>query len=232
MKKNITLIIALLTVAVQLFAQTKPQFGKAAYYADKFEGRTTSSGEIFSQNLLTAAHKTLPFNTLVKVTNTANNKTVLVKINDRASGTRVIKLTKLAAQKIGMIESGVANVKIEVVGDASMLTTDTNADVQSGESSGNVIFKIKDSSQKQNGFGIQIGSFQSIDNLQNILKQISSQYTNKVIVYVDNEGTTPLYKVIIGPFENRYSAEKAEQQLTRNVKNKNLDSFVIDLSAM
>lgn len=229
MQKTIVLIFAIFA-AFSLQAQNKPQYGKAAFYADKFEGRTTSSGEIFSQKLLTAAHKSLPFNTLVKVTNTANNKTVLVKINDRASGTRVIKLTKAAALKLDMIESGVADVKIEVVGDASMISTDNNE--YPTRNFGNVIFKMKGTNEKQSGFGIQIGSFQNLDNLQNVLNQVSSQYSNKVIVFVDNDASTPMYKVIIGPFETRFSAEKAEQQLMRNNKNKNLDSFVVDLSAL
>lgn len=88
--------------------------GKASYYSDKFEGRPTASGETFKQNKLTAAHKTLPFGTKVKVINLTNHKKVKVVINDRGPFVqgRIIDLTEKAANKIDMIQAGVANVEI------------------------------------------------------------------------------------------------------------------------
>ncbi len=95
-------------------AETGKSFtGEASYYADKFHGRQTASGETFNQYKLTCAHRTLPFGTLLEVTNLANNKKVTVVVNDRgpfAHG-RVIDLSKSAAEKIDMIKTGVANVK-------------------------------------------------------------------------------------------------------------------------
>ncbi len=89
--------------------------GRASYYADKFDGRKTSNGEIFSQNKRTAASKTLPFGTKVKVKNLANGKTVKVRINDRGPfvAGRTIDLSKKAARKINMIDAGVAEVEIK-----------------------------------------------------------------------------------------------------------------------
>jgi rare lipoprotein A len=91
--------------------------GTASYYAHKFEGRKTSSGEIFRQDSLTAAHKSLPFGTLVKVTNLSNDSTVVVKINDRLppSSRRTIDLTYAAARKLNFIKKGLTKVKIEVL---------------------------------------------------------------------------------------------------------------------
>ncbi|MBH2003580.1 MAG: septal ring lytic transglycosylase RlpA family protein [Sphingobacteriia bacterium] len=88
--------------------------GYASYYADKYDGRKTSNGEIFRQRKLTAAHKTLPFGTKVKVTNLSNGKTVKVRINDRGPFIegRIIDLSKAAAKKVNMISAGVAKVKI------------------------------------------------------------------------------------------------------------------------
>jgi rare lipoprotein A len=89
--------------------------GKASFYADSFQGRPTASGEIFKQNKKTAAHKTLPFGTKVKVTNLKNGKTVKVTINDRGpfvSG-RIIDLSEKAAGKIGMKKDGVVEVRIK-----------------------------------------------------------------------------------------------------------------------
>ena len=89
--------------------------GYASFYSDSFDGKPTSNGETFRQNKLTAAHKKIVFGTEVKVTNLANNKSVIVRINDRGpfvSG-RIIDLSKAAAKQIDMINAGVAKVKIE-----------------------------------------------------------------------------------------------------------------------
>lgn len=95
--------------------------GKASYYAGKFHGRRTANGEIFNMYKMTAAHKTLPLGTVVLVTNLANNRQVVVRINDRGPYIRgrIIDLSKGAAQRVGMIHSGVANVKVEILQAAS-----------------------------------------------------------------------------------------------------------------
>ncbi|CAN5627983.1 hypothetical protein BH10BAC2_BH10BAC2_13640 [soil metagenome] len=89
--------------------------GKASYYADKFDGRKTASGTTFNQSKLTAAHKTLPFGTKVRVTNLANGKTVKVTINDRGPFVegRIIDLSKKAAKKIALFTAGVTEVEIK-----------------------------------------------------------------------------------------------------------------------
>ncbi|MVT07126.1 septal ring lytic transglycosylase RlpA family protein [Chitinophaga tropicalis] len=110
--------IIVLLCAILCFASCSrkvTQTGKASYYADKFQGRKTASGETFRQGRLTAAHRSLPFGTKVKVTNIANGKSVKVRINDRgpfAEG-RIIDLSKKAAKRIGMVNTGVANVEIK-----------------------------------------------------------------------------------------------------------------------
>jgi rare lipoprotein A len=88
--------------------------GLASYYGGKYEGRKTANGETFHTNDLTAAHKTLPFGTRVKVTNLQNGKTVKVRINDRGPfvAGRIIDLTPKAAKKIDMINAGVVKVRI------------------------------------------------------------------------------------------------------------------------
>ncbi|MCB9992438.1 MAG: septal ring lytic transglycosylase RlpA family protein [Hyphomicrobiaceae bacterium] len=94
------------------------QQGTASWYGPGFNGQRTANGETFNMNSLTAAHKSLPFGTRVKVTNLRNGKSVTVRINDRgpyAHG-RIIDLSKAAAQDIGMIGSGTAQVKLEIVG--------------------------------------------------------------------------------------------------------------------
>ncbi len=93
------------------------EFGKASYYAMKFESGLTASGERYRQSLLTAAHKKLPFGTKVLVTNTKNGKSVKVKINDRGPFIkgRIIGLSRSAFSKIGDLDLGVIDVKIETI---------------------------------------------------------------------------------------------------------------------
>jgi len=91
--------------------------GFASFYAAKFHGRRTASGEKFSSKLLTAAHLTLPFGTLLKVTNPGNSKSVVVRVNDRGPYIRgrLIDLSRAAAELIGITRSGVARVELEIV---------------------------------------------------------------------------------------------------------------------
>jgi rare lipoprotein A len=137
--------------------------GYASWYGGKFQGRTTASGEIFDTNLLTAAHKTLPFGTIVRVTNLENNLSVEVKINDRGPFVegRIIDLSHAAAKIIEMLGMGVAPVSVEVVsGSADIAAEDTAGEIP----------------DKNNGLVIiQVGSFQNRKNAQavlNLLKDI------------------------------------------------------------
>ncbi len=96
-------------------SKKRVETGEASYYADKFHGRPTASGEKYNKKAFTAAHKTLPFGTKVRVTNTANGKSVDVIINDRGpfKKGRIIDLSRVAAEKIGLLQSGVAKVTVE-----------------------------------------------------------------------------------------------------------------------
>lgn len=93
------------------------QSGKASYYARKFQGRKTASGERYDRREMTAAHRRLPFGSIVRVTNLANGRAVLVRINDRGpwGRGRVIDISEAAAKEIDMIRAGVVRVKVEVM---------------------------------------------------------------------------------------------------------------------
>ncbi len=99
-------------------ATTDAMEGKLAYYGQKFNGRKTASGERFNAGAMTMAHKSLPFGTMVKVTNVKNSKSVVVRVNDRGptAPDRVGDLSAAAASKIRMVRSGVIDAKLEVVG--------------------------------------------------------------------------------------------------------------------
>ena len=96
---------------------TEVEVGVASFYANEFNGKKTASGEIYRMHDLTAAHPSYPFNTIVRVINLSNNKSVEVRINDRMPNFkgRLIDLSFAAAKKIGIINSGIQKVKIVVL---------------------------------------------------------------------------------------------------------------------
>jgi len=91
--------------------------GQASYYAEKFQGRSTASGEAYERSALTAAHRTLPFGTMVEVTNLGNGRTVTVRINDRGPFVkgRIIDLSYRAAVDLDFIQEGLAEVRVVAI---------------------------------------------------------------------------------------------------------------------
>lgn len=127
MKGSIYILVIVVSLALFNCAKTTTQSsprwfgyqesGKASYYAMKYQNRKTASGERFNQWSKTAAHKRLPFGTMVKVTNIKNGKSVVVRINDRGpfAKERIIDLSRSAFSIIGDLDSGILRVKIEVI---------------------------------------------------------------------------------------------------------------------
>lgn len=104
------------TISRKKFA--KIQVGVASYYHNKFQNRLTATGEKFDQNKMTAAHNGLPLNTWIKVTNLRNNKSVIVRVNDRLhrKNSRLVDLSNNAARQLGYIGTGLTKVRVEVFG--------------------------------------------------------------------------------------------------------------------
>ncbi len=95
----------------------KVQYGISSFYGEDFHGKTTANGEVFDMYGLTAAHKTLPLNTIIRVTNLENNKSLILRINDRGPYVkgRILDCSYGAALKLGFVGQGTARVKIEVI---------------------------------------------------------------------------------------------------------------------
>lgn len=126
-KKILSTIILSATFLCCAFnvAQTKDQFyqiGKASYYSYEFNKRKTASGEKFNPKSLIAAHRTLPFGTMLKVTNLSNNRSVVVKVADRGPHVknRILDLSYGAATKIGIVKKGIGNVSIEILNNENL----------------------------------------------------------------------------------------------------------------
>lgn len=113
----VVLILPVAPLRAEAQADEHELTGYASWYAGKFQGRTTANGETFDTNQLTAAHKTLPFNTIVEVTHVENGRSVIVRINDRGPFVtgRVIDLSRAAADAIAMTAQGIARVRLRIV---------------------------------------------------------------------------------------------------------------------
>src|SRR5271154_2507478 len=196
--KKIHLIIFLL--ALQSVSIAQVQTGKASFYADKFEGSYTASGQKYRHSKLTAAHKSLPFGTKVRVTNLANNQSVEVVINDRGPyvENRIIDLSKAAAEKLGFINQGLADVKIEVTdaGDGKGKTEPVMVDNVSVDEKEFYNFEISRLNPK--GFGVQIGTYQELVNLVRLADNLKHSYKKKVSIQVKIINGVKYYSLIVG----------------------------------
>ena len=173
MRKSILFLALILSLlAADVFASAALSVYKssavASYYADKYHGRKTSNGEVFNMYDLTAAHKTLPFNTKVKVTNLSNGKSVIVRINDRGPFVkgREIDLSKAAAVKIGMIKSGTAKVSLEIIGGSGASGQNVSQGQKAGASdiSSSSDFAKSAEAANYDRWNIQLGAFSSRKN--------------------------------------------------------------------
>ncbi len=115
--KNIAVVIMFLLISIPLLMSNAEEVVYASYYHDKFNGRKTASGELFNNSDYTVAHKTLKFNTKVKITNLRTNKSVVVRVNDRGPyvKSRTFDLSKAAYQSIGNTDRGVMPVVYEIL---------------------------------------------------------------------------------------------------------------------
>lgn len=224
MKNKVTYstIIILLFSHLILAQIVYTQKGLASYYHDKFHGRRTASGEKYSQVKLTGAHRKLLFNTMVKVTNLNNDKSIIVRINDRGPYKyrgRIIDLTLAAARKIGVVHRGVVPVKIEVVGKNGVVNPkETLMDIPGTLKRGKCYnFKLEERNQK--GFGVQIAYFKELLNATYYANVVFRDGFGQVIVKVDSyktDTTTYIYKVIVGEYQDKQNAYKMAKALKKH----------------
>ena len=218
-----------LLTAVTSVAFAQVQTGKASFYADKFEGNPTASGEKYRHSKLTAAHKSLPFGTRVKVTNMGNSKTVEVVINDRGPYVdgRVIDLSKSAAERLDFINAGLADVKVEVIdaGDGKGGGQITPVDHVAVEEKEYYDFEVK--RLDPTGYGVQIGTYQELVNLMRLADNLKASYRKKVNVQVKVVNGVKYYSLTLGEFSTR----KKATQFASDVKKKFPDAFVVEYAS-
>jgi len=203
------------------------QKGLASWYGREFHGKTTASGEKFNMNELTAAHKTLPFGTIVEVKNLENGKTVRLKINDRGPyrGSRIIDLSFAGAKEIDMIKAGEANVGIKVLklgndGTASS----SNSDKQYVEPVSDTYIhkntRTEFQSDDSEGLKLQAGAFYSRKNAETLKARIETM-TDRTVKIVQEGG---YYKVRIEGLQNAREMQRLKNMLSEE----NISSFSVE----
>ncbi|MDD4355703.1 MAG: septal ring lytic transglycosylase RlpA family protein [Smithellaceae bacterium] len=175
--------------------------GTASWYGSDFHGKRTANGEIYDMDSMTAAHKTLPLGTLVRVSNLENNKEVDVRINDRGPFVqgRIIDLSREAAKRIGMMDSGTARVEIVAIGQA--IKSATGRVVPVDFSFGNFTF--------------QVGAFIDKNNAERLRARLAGRYPNVHIVTYDR-GDNVFYRVRVGRCKNLNEAADYEKMLQKD----------------
>ena len=214
------ILMGLLFCASLLFADELFKTGvTASFYADKFHGRKTASGEKFNMYDYTAAHKTLPFGTVLRVTNLANGKSVNVRVNDRgpfAKG-REIDVSKAAAVELGMIDSGTARVKLEIVSDATAEVTgakvastpkktESKKAAPAAKKTTSRAAEIAEKARKREEqmsalkWDVQIGAYGKKENADNMAKRLTDAGFKSVVlqkVMEEDKKTVKITRVVI-----------------------------------
>ncbi len=192
------------------------QQGIASYYGNKFHGHLTSNGEIYNMYSMSAAHKTLPLPSFVKVTNQENNKSVIVRVNDRGPfhENRIIDLSYSAAYKLGMLKKGTAPVTIKIINPspevASSLKNNSVTDKNNETALNKNEVIIEDITKKEHTLFIQVFATSNKEKAQNTADALTALYQQPVKYFKQNG----IFKVQMGPLENNNSS----QELLKNLK--------------
>ena len=177
------------------------QWGKASWYGTQFHGKKTANGEVYNMYAMTAAHKTLPFDTYVSVRNVENNRVVEVRVNDRGpfARSRIIDLSYAAAKKLGIVGPGTAYVKIVALGRS--IKTDMSKNNTEP-------YPAKD--LYEGNFTVQIGAFGEMKNAERLRKELARTYENVYITPYFN-GRNTFYRVKVGKYTNLAQANRLER---------------------
>lgn len=218
--------------------------GMASYYADQFNGRKTASGEIFDNKKMTAAHRTLRFGTMIKVTNLSNSKSVLVRVNDRGpyAHNRLIDISRNAASQIGMVLSGTARVRVEVVSESGkeaetpikpkdkdkdkpekpnvLVPRDTLKDKIANQSdddnylTGNS-YSSWGTKKEPRGYGVQVGSYGDVGNARDLCKALAKEKFEDTYIQVGWSDGKKVFRVLVGEYFDKAEADAFAEKLKK-----------------
>ena len=174
--------------------------GIASWYGPRFHGKKTASGEIYDMYAMTAAHRTLPLSSYARITNLENQRSVIVRINDRGPyhGNRVLDLSYAAAKKLDLHQEGLGAVEIKAIAPELALA------------------QLQNTAQKQdNGVFLQVGTFANKKKAQKLQNKIASNHLPQPAILTSKQQGSTLYKVQMGPIQSPASVDKLNIQLAK-----------------
>ena len=227
---------------------TRVQVGMASWYGRPFHGRTTASGEIYDMYQPTAAHLTAPLGTYALVTNLNNGQSIRVRINDRGpyKRRRILDLSYEAARQLDLIRAGSGRVQVEFLPESEALvipSTVTSGDPSPAQSDAvaalilpPTFIPVDTSPDQRNAvqvietpgtlpFAAQVGSYQDQNKAMRAHNTLTTLYSN-VWISMAPEGTQPLHRVRLGPFNNRDEAER----VVHRVKNRGYTALIVAMA--
>ncbi|QTC89322.1 septal ring lytic transglycosylase RlpA family protein [Brevundimonas pondensis] len=188
------------------------EVGMASWYGAQHNGRPTSTGERFDMNALTAAHKTLPLPSLVEVTNRANGRRVILRVNDRGPfvDSRIIDLSRAAAEELGLLQQGVGEVRVRYVGRAPRTGGGTalrRAEAVPPVAPSPYTQPPTPVVSRTEAYWIQAGAFSDRRSAQRIADRLGDRAS---VQDIRNDGRA-LFRVVVGPWPDANAAEQARQ---------------------
>ncbi len=193
--------------------------GGASWYGNKFHGHLTSNGETYDMYKMTAAHKSLPIPTYVKVTNLSNGRQVIVRVNDRGPfhQGRIIDLSYAAASKLGVLRNGTAHVEVEAINpvtwNASKMVTApaqkpfASSATQTASASGQNTLAA--------GRYLQVGAYSAETSARNVANQLGADFNQSAHVASLERASGRLYRVMLGPVVGQYEIDNMLEKLTQ-----------------
>jgi rare lipoprotein A len=179
----------------------------ASWYGKEFHGRPTASGEIYDMYQPTAAHLTAPLGTYALVTNLENGQSIRVRINDRGpyKHRRILDLSYEAARQLDLVRSGTGRVQVDFLAEPALVVQSTVTSVDTSPDQRHSMQVLETPGTRP--VAVQVGAYQDQNNAVRAQKTLTTMYPN-VWISMAPEGTQPLHRVRLGPFNNRDEAER------------------------
>ncbi|RZI98572.1 MAG: septal ring lytic transglycosylase RlpA family protein [Brevundimonas sp.] len=185
--------------------------GAASWYGDQFNGRPTATGERFDMHALTAAHRTLPLPGLVEVTNLANGRRIVVRVNDRGPFVegRIIDLSRGSAEALGMLQAGVAEVRVRYLGLAPRLGEGRSLQYARADPPALAAapYPAAAPARDDGAYWIQAGRFSD----RRAARRVADRLGERATVDVTAAGVDAMFRVLVGPWPDADAAEHARQ---------------------
>ncbi len=183
--------------------------GMASWYGDQFNGRPTATGERFDMHALTAAHKTLPLPGLVEVTNLANGRRIVARVNDRGPFVdgRIIDLSRGSASALGLLSAGVGEVRVRYLGRAPRIGGGTALQYAATPAPRPIAAPPSEPAPGDDAYWIQAGAFPD----RRAARRVADRLGHRATVDVSSGGGEGLFRVLVGPWPDANAAEHARQ---------------------